>query len=364
MAIGFAVATAFALIAVLIGFGYYTTLTQQIHQAKQASVIRQLCASLYPNFTWPHYGRDTTQTFHFMLSGMLMFGCILIIWSIGAGAMRATWLLSANPMHLSWLSRVGDECATDGCTLQVWLFTLLQIVRAIGGTTLICLGSGLVGGFFGFLFGIPRRIAADGAAPASTTAGQDKAVAANYALSTNLTQISDWLTKVIVGVSLVEARNAYSGFITISNAAAEWLFESRHGSPAVLAAALAGGAVFGFLFFYLYTQFILSRLIAATERALGVATAATELLQAVTATARQIAPPIRRTSRPNDEVREPSKAEYEAAMAYYGVSFQELISNPAVSDEQVRSWARSRALLNDYKNAVLAYFYLLSRGSS
>jgi hypothetical protein len=364
MAIGFAVATAFALIAVLIGFGYYTTLTQQIQQAKQASVVRQLCAALYPNFTWPHSGRDTTQTFHFMLSGMRMFGCILIIWSIGAGAMRATWLLSANPMHSSWLGGVGDKCATDGCTLQVWLFTLLQIVRAIGGAMLICLGSGLVGGFFGFLFGIPSRIAADGAAPDSTAAGKDKAAAANYALSTNLTQISDWLTKVIVGVSLVEAQNAYGGFITVSKTAAEWLFESRHGSPAVLAAALAGGAVFGFLFLYLYTQLILSRLIAAAERALGVAADATERLRAVTATARQLVPPIRRTSRPNDALQKPSEAEYEAAMAYYGLSFQELISNPAVSDEQVRSWARSRALLDDYQSAVLAYFYLLGRESS
>jgi hypothetical protein len=364
MAIGFAVATAFALIAVLIGFGYYTTVTQQIQQAKQAGVVRQLCNALYPNFTWPDNGRDTTQTFHFMLSGMLVFGSILIIWSIGAGAMRTVWLLSTDPTRLSWLGALGNNCATDGCMVQVWLFTLLQIVRATGGAVLICLGGGLVGGFFGFLFGIPHHIAANIAPPDSTAAGKDKTAKANYTLSTNLTEVSDWLTKVIVGVSLVEAKNAYGGFVTVSTTAAAWLFESRHGSPAVLAAALAGGAVFGFLFLYIYTQLILARLIDAAERALAVGVGATKKLQTVAATARRLVPPIRRTARPTDELREPSTTEYEAAMAYYSVSFNELISNPSVSDEQVRSWARSRALLNDYKSAVLAYFYLLGRESS
>ena len=88
---------------------------------------------------------------------------------------------------------------------------------------------------------------------------------------------------------------------------------------------------------------------------------ATERMQAMASTARQLVPPIRRTSHPTDERPEPSAAEYEAALAYYGISFNELVSNPTVSDEQVRSWARARALLNDYRNAVLAYFYLLGR---
>ena len=364
MAIGFAVATAFALLAVLIGFGYSTTVTQQNQRAKQASAFRRMCAALYPTFTWPNTGRDTTQTFHLMLSGMLIFGGILVIWSIGAGALRATWLLSVNPVHSPWLGGVADRCATASCTLQVWLFTLLQIARAVGGALLICFGSGLVGGFFGFLFGIPRRIAADGAAPDSKRTGTDKTVAPDYALSTNLTQISDWLTKVIVGVSLVEAKNVYGVVTVVSNTAAEWLFESRHGSPAIMAAALGGGAVFGFLFLYLYTQLILSRLIAATERALGVAVDATVRLKALVSTSRQLVPPIRRTSQPNDKLEPPSKEDYEAAMAYYHLTFQELIASPSLSHEQVRSWARSRAVLNDYESAVPAYFYLLGRESS
>ena len=51
-------------------------------------------------------------------------------------------------------------------------------------------------------------------------------------------------------------------------------------------------------------------------------------------------------------------------MAYYHLTFQELIASPSLSYEQVRSWARSRAVLNDYESAVPAYFYLLGRESS
>jgi hypothetical protein len=248
MAIGFAVATAFTLLAVLVGFGYYTTLKQQ---TAERGMIRQLCAALYPDFTLPESGRDTTQTFRLMLSGMAVFGAVLVVWSVGAGTMRAVWLLSADTVKSTWLPNI--KCQADGCDWQVWLFTLFQIVRAIGGVLLICLASGLVGGFFGFLFGIPRRVSADGGtADGKTTDGKttvDTGAAAAYALSTNLTQVSDWLTKAIIGISLVEAKNAYDGFVGTSATAAGWLFESRHGSPAVVAAALAGGAVSGFLFF-------------------------------------------------------------------------------------------------------------------
>ena len=360
MAIALAVATTCILLAVLVGFGYYTTVTQQ---ARERSALRQLCAALYPDFTWPHVGRDTTQTFHLILAGMAVFGAVLVIWSIGAGTLRAVYLLSIGTTNSTWLANA--KCTADGCDWQVWLFTLFQIIRAVGGVLLLCLAGGLVGGFLGFLFGIPRRVSADGGAadarPADGRAATDTKATAAYALSTNLTQVSDWLTKVIIGVSLVQAQNAYSGFITTCQTAALWLFENRHGSPVVLGAALAGGAVFGFLFFYLYTQLVLSRLIAAAERALGALQGATERLRSIGSKARQLVPPIRRTAHPIDEVEPPTADELEAAMAYYAIPFNELVANSSVTDEEILSWARARALLNDYRNAVLAYFYLLSR---
>src|SRR5215207_3296326 len=51
-----------------------------------------------------------------------------------------------------------------------------------------------VGALVGFLFGIPRRFQREGSDPAL----------GGLVVNTNLEQISDWLTKIIVGVGLVE----------------------------------------------------------------------------------------------------------------------------------------------------------------
>jgi hypothetical protein len=61
------------------------------------------------------------------------------------------------------------------------------------------------GGFLvGFLFGIPRVLQASDMSPS----GKEKASRAGYAqqVNTNLEQISDWLTKIIVGLGLVQLR--------------------------------------------------------------------------------------------------------------------------------------------------------------
>jgi hypothetical protein len=57
-----------------------------------------------------------------------------------------------------------------------------------------------VGAFLGFLFGIPRTL------QGNTAPGPDEI--ADYRPNTNLEQISDWLTKILVGVGLVELGRA------------------------------------------------------------------------------------------------------------------------------------------------------------
>jgi len=47
------------------------------------------------------------------------------------------------------------------------LFSVLQVLRAIGGVLLICLTSGLAGALLGFLFGLPRPMTAAEAPPAA-----------------------------------------------------------------------------------------------------------------------------------------------------------------------------------------------------
>ncbi len=130
-------------------------------------------------------------------------------------------------------------------------------VAAVAG-----IGSFMVGGFVGFLFGIPRYASA----PAERSSVDASTV--KYQANTNLEQISDWLTKIIVGVGLTQFR-AIGGWV--------------HDVAIRLAAGLAGGgttsndealamglllltAVCGFLFFYLWSRVYLPQIFKVAEQ--------------------------------------------------------------------------------------------------
>jgi len=84
--------------------------------------------------------------------------------------------------------------------------TLKQFLVIGSGGTMIGGSALLVGAFLGFLFGIPRAPAADSSAPAvSLTTGSAAAEPeVRYRANTNLEQISDWFTKILVGVGLTQ----------------------------------------------------------------------------------------------------------------------------------------------------------------
>lgn len=78
---------------------------------------------------------------------------------------------------------------------------------------LLALASAIVGSVIGFLFGIPRVLQGGsgveaGTAKNSAEAGGSTSAGLPYRLqvNTNLEQISDWLTKIIVGIGLVELK--------------------------------------------------------------------------------------------------------------------------------------------------------------
>jgi hypothetical protein len=82
-------------------------------------------------------------------------------------------------------------CATLGAS-AAW--------RALGVGCGVAAAATAVGAFLGFLFGIPRTL------QGNTAPGPDEI--ADYRPNTNLEQISDWLTKILVGVGLVELGRA------------------------------------------------------------------------------------------------------------------------------------------------------------
>lgn len=73
----------------------------------------------------------------------------------------------------------------------------------------IAFAATVAGGFLGFLFGIPKSLQKNQASntPSNGTASTNPIQSSgtrNYGGNTNLEEISDWLTKIIVGVSLIQ----------------------------------------------------------------------------------------------------------------------------------------------------------------
>ncbi len=322
------------------------------------TALLRLTGKLFPDFTAPHTGRDITQTFRLLIAAMLVFGALLAIWAGSAAVMRAAWVYALRPDGLGAPPASANTSIVFPDGLHAWLFLLLEVLRALGGVMVLCLASGLVGAFLGFLFGIPRPISAAEAPPAAAGGTPLPGISRRkvWESSTNLTQVSDWLTKIIVGVSLVEARTAWTALQSVSAAAAGWLFAGRHGSPAVIPAAIVGGLLFGFLFCYLYTQLIVARLIALADVELGNPPDANTMqtIGDMKSFQEAMVPRISRRMSGFDAGAQPEQEELAAALKFRTIKLDDLTTRA-----DVRNWARARALLNDYRSAADAYAQLI-----
>lgn len=110
-----------------------------------------------------------------------------------------------------------------------------------GSVTFAISASAAAGALIGFLFGIPRALTV-----------KTDAVRSGFTDNTNLEQISDWLTKIIVGVSLVQARELAEGFSEISRmAAVGWGWK---GGAVIAGCILLASALVGFLTCYIWTR--------------------------------------------------------------------------------------------------------------
>lgn len=121
---------------------------------------------------------------------------------------------------------------------------------------LVAGGAFVAGGLLGFLFGIPRSLAG----------ARDAADAGDYSPNTNLEQISDWLTKILVGVGLVQ-------FTILAQHAGELVeflgpaFGGKELGETFAGATLVVFSISGFLSFYLVTRISLPGAFAHADRA-------------------------------------------------------------------------------------------------
>ena len=98
------------------------------------------------------------------------------------------------------------------------------------------------GGFVGFLFSIPN---------------ENQRPNSSLLLNTSLNQIADWLTKIIVGVSLVNAQTAYTHFAVAAKTLGAGLEVSGNLNQAV---AFAAGLIVTFFFLGFTGTYLLTRL--------------------------------------------------------------------------------------------------------
>ena len=128
---------------------------------------------------------------------------------------------------------------------------------------LLALACLFLGALVGFLFGIPRVLQADGGpgtpASSATTA---PTVPNDYRqqVNTNLEQISDWLTKIIVGLGLVNLYKIPDLLRDTSELIAEGMASPKniHSATVFANALILYFPVLGFLAGYLITRIFLS----------------------------------------------------------------------------------------------------------
>jgi hypothetical protein len=116
-----------------------------------------------------------------------------------------------------------------------------------------------VGGLLGFLFGIPRTLTRDApaAADAAEVAAEDRPGEPHrlaYQPSTNLEQVSDWLTKILIGVGLVEFGKASSALERVGARVQGQVGAGVPGADVLTQAVIIIFAITGFLASFLWTR--------------------------------------------------------------------------------------------------------------
>ncbi len=122
--------------------------------------------------------------------------------------------------------------------------------------------SQVCGALAGFLFGIPRAVSSGELRHQATASARDRVqptpAEERYTLSPNLAEVSDWLTKLLLGAGLVELTKLGKPIGRLITAVARGLQQQSSGSVGQAAQVMAGsiligGVVVGFLEGYTLT---------------------------------------------------------------------------------------------------------------
>ncbi len=159
-----------------------------------------------------------------------LYRVMFVFYGVIGGAMLLTFL--------------GGGGAAAGVTALLWAVAWLS-----------------VGTFAGFLFGIPKTKQIDGLANSRATATETQKERTYQSLvNTNLIEISDWLTKIIVGLGLINLTEIPGLVRRVSEVLAVSLATTKpgHDFTAFAVAVVIAFVSLGFLFGYLFTRLYLA----------------------------------------------------------------------------------------------------------
>jgi tetratricopeptide (TPR) repeat protein len=132
--------------------------------------------------------------------------------------------------------------------LALLVYAVITSSEAMAIGLLTAASAFAAGALVGFLFGIPRTVAQNAGTGAAANDGIPKSL---YSPNTNLEQISDWLTKILVGVGLVQLGQIGGGIDDLAAGIEGGLGPNGH---AVAVMLMISFAIAGFLSSYMYTR--------------------------------------------------------------------------------------------------------------
>jgi hypothetical protein len=283
-------------------------------------------------------------TFLGSLAGPL--ATLTALWAISAGISQSGRLTEHSMAMFAHSSPVWLHIANWGGPI---VGVVTYALRAFAVAMLICFAAVCVGGILGFLFGVPQP-------------NRQETASSSWQVNTNLSEISGWLTKIIIGVGLVEIKSIISDAASFSRYVGSELFGGLAAARLVLPALMLVGVILGFILAFLITQLVLAPLI--SEVVLSSLHASSAVLSPIPPDSLVLAPnPVRASvAGPAPEagstaaVEKPSALELQAALNIQSLPLDR-IDEPAM----IKVWARAQAVLNQYVAASSGYTKLLEK---
>lgn len=132
----------------------------------------------------------------------------------------------------TFIEDVGRLCLVLGALaalglLGMWLFN----PAGMGAELLLALAAALIGGVTGVVFAVPRS--RRGQSDGQSLSGKDSG-SSDYTANTNLEQMSDWLTKGLVGAGLVELNELPSYINRVAGSLAPAIGDTPSTRPVVV----------------------------------------------------------------------------------------------------------------------------------